>query len=1368
MGFFATLLIVTVIIMAFVTFMKNKEKTNVEEKKEIFTNEAMIIRRIFALEQQVKKLEEANLKYEEEIRILKTGVTIEKEEMQVKEENQQEKVEEVYEGIEIVLPMEKAEIIKDSIIENIEDDITETKLNINENIEIFSSNIETTKENIEAKTDVIEKIEKNELEKLEEKSEESLSVVTIKSKDKLSAENIMKSTEIKSEKESKPDKREFNKKIENLLSIESIISKLGILLFIIGMGFLFKFTYSMGLITKEIRVIAGIITGFAFAGLTEFMYRRGRDKLGQIFAGGSIAIFYLTIFASFYLYKMIGYQMAFGAMVIVTIAAYGAAIKYDSAALSIVGFLGGMGTPFMLYTGEGSVSGLIMYNCFIIFGTSLIYGVKGWKSLFWSALIGAWGVLVLVLFKTNLTGSERSWAEAGTIFHWVCFWSAAVGREILVLKNKKYEEPSIGYLERFISKELVETIKKHSHIVVISMPMVAMGLIMKISGIGYRKEIWGWYGAVAALIYFMLSFILRKMKINNKLEYSHILTGILFSIFSVVEFFRGDILALSLIAEGAALIIAGKYLNDRFIKRAADILLIMGNGMALKGVVLIILNNNLSINSIISYTIIMAVGIAVIIFAEEKKKKVYGIFYIQFIGTVTSLFYIMHFINNREYFTIGAGILILINYIILKKKELVNREIIHLGVAAVIIYKFADFVFTNGDIGKVGIASLNDIIFVVLLWVSSIIMKKEDSARKVYRNVSAVVIFLIMLRDFSTIKGGVDLAVIIYGTLILAGSLFTLYNKKRDGYIALETGLSLFSAYFVARYFIIFINESAAAAQFITDLFGAVVIYAVSIAVTNREIKKLAGNVAVISIILLLIRETGGAGYTNCFTVLITLSAAYLFKKAAEYKKEYINYNVISPFAVIILFEIIRVFSINGEGVTKQFAVDLAAAVVIIAIGVIEKNKIEQMVYKISGYIVLMSIFIRDFHMKERGIEIVILCWSAVYLTTIVVEKREQKFDIWRYIFAITAAMTAFNIINVFYSNNYSMFSIGVNTTVSFLFIMSSFITKKYGIGIIRNIGTALFTISLIELLQKIRAVSEENGILYIVLLLAVIWSIVKFSESRFKLENPTSKYTVWGVIVLAIGDIIFRMNSDISFERVVIQVLVVILLQMGAITDENKKRGEIIAVSLIPIMLGYLFTTVGSIIFFLPSGGILLAVLQRVYLKTKKEQSFKGVEWIFYIYTAGMILAVLMLNNEESGTTLGFVLEIISICIIFEMKRKFEKLRKNRFYEFLLHFLIIVSAYRNFAESSSGNGIISMIWGVYGVAVIIYGVKKLDKTKIYTALAIIVAVALKLLIIDLSEVEAIWKIVLFMGFGASLLAVSYYLHPILQREEMQ
>ena len=85
MGFFATLLIVTVIIMAFVTFMKNKEKTNVEEKKEIFTNEAMVIRRIFALEQQVKKLEEANLKYEEEIRILKTGVTIEKEEMEESE-----------------------------------------------------------------------------------------------------------------------------------------------------------------------------------------------------------------------------------------------------------------------------------------------------------------------------------------------------------------------------------------------------------------------------------------------------------------------------------------------------------------------------------------------------------------------------------------------------------------------------------------------------------------------------------------------------------------------------------------------------------------------------------------------------------------------------------------------------------------------------------------------------------------------------------------------------------------------------------------------------------------------------------------------------------------------------------------------------------------------------------------------------------------------------------------------------------------------------------------------------------------------------------------------------------------------------------
>jgi uncharacterized membrane protein len=56
----------------------------------------------------------------------------------------------------------------------------------------------------------------------------------------------------------------------------------------------------------------------------------------------------------------------------------------------------------------------------------------------------------------------------------------------------------------------------------------------------------------------------------------------------------------------------------------------------------------------------------------------------------------------------------------------------------------------------------------------------------------------------------------------------------------------------------------------------------------------------------------------------------------------------------------------------------------------------------------------------------------------------------------------------------------------------------------------------------------------------------------------------------------------------------------------------------------------------------------------------------------------------------------------------------------------------------------------------------RLDHTQIIRAgMATLFLVVAKLFLVDLSEVEAVWRILLFLGFGGLFLILSYYLQAL-------
>jgi uncharacterized membrane protein len=74
----------------------------------------------------------------------------------------------------------------------------------------------------------------------------------------------------------------------------------------------------------------------------------------------------------------------------------------------------------------------------------------------------------------------------------------------------------------------------------------------------------------------------------------------------------------------------------------------------------------------------------------------------------------------------------------------------------------------------------------------------------------------------------------------------------------------------------------------------------------------------------------------------------------------------------------------------------------------------------------------------------------------------------------------------------------------------------------------------------------------------------------------------------------------------------------------------------------------------------------------------------------------------------------------------------------------------------------VTVAWGIDALLIIGAALKfNRDRNLFIVGAATLFAVAAKLFLVDLYYLEAIWRILLFLGFGALFLVVSYYLQNI-------
>jgi uncharacterized membrane protein len=155
----------------------------------------------------------------------------------------------------------------------------------------------------------------------------------------------------------------------------------GVAMTVLGIGFFLKYAFDQNWIGPAGRIALAYLAAGAFLGSGEWFRRQQATTFGLYLLGGGIATLYLSTFAAFHLYALIGQAPAFGFMVLVTALAGALALFYDAKWLAVLGLIGGFLTPVILSTGQARQIALMSYMAVLNGGILALAVRQRWQLL---------------------------------------------------------------------------------------------------------------------------------------------------------------------------------------------------------------------------------------------------------------------------------------------------------------------------------------------------------------------------------------------------------------------------------------------------------------------------------------------------------------------------------------------------------------------------------------------------------------------------------------------------------------------------------------------------------------------------------------------------------------------------------------------------------------------------------------------------------------------------------------------------------------------------------------------------------------------------------------------------------------------------
>ena len=225
---------------------------------------------------------------------------------------------------------------------------------------------------------------------------------------------------------------------------ENLMSKIGIVILILGVSLGVKYAIDQDLITQTMRIVMGYAAGFGLVGLALWLKKKYFDY-SAILAGGGLAIMYFTTYAAYTYYGLFPQLAAFIIMLFVTVAAVFTAIRYDRQVIALIGQVGAYAIPFLLSNEEGNHIVLFSYIAFINFGILFLAFRKKWNLLYYSAFGLTW-----IIFSLWFSYAEKPTKHSISVIFFAFVFFAQFYATLLIYKIR--QDRNFEFLDLVILK----------------------------------------------------------------------------------------------------------------------------------------------------------------------------------------------------------------------------------------------------------------------------------------------------------------------------------------------------------------------------------------------------------------------------------------------------------------------------------------------------------------------------------------------------------------------------------------------------------------------------------------------------------------------------------------------------------------------------------------------------------------------------------------------------------------------------------------------------------------------------------------------------------------------------------------------------
>lgn len=242
----------------------------------------------------------------------------------------------------------------------------------------------------------------------------------------------------------KPGFFERNPDLEKFIG-ENLVSKIGIAILVLAIGFFVKYAIDNEWIGTIGRVAIGLACGGILVAIAHRL-QKSYHAFSSVLVGGGLAVFYFTIALAYHEYHLFGSTATFIIMLVITAFAVALSLLYNRQEVAIIALVGGFASPFLASSGSGNYVALFIYLIILNTGLLIIAYYKAWRWLnllafiFTCILFWAW---LGTLPDVTAPSIYRSAFVFATIFY-VLFFAINIANNIK--ENKKFIGSDFGIL----------------------------------------------------------------------------------------------------------------------------------------------------------------------------------------------------------------------------------------------------------------------------------------------------------------------------------------------------------------------------------------------------------------------------------------------------------------------------------------------------------------------------------------------------------------------------------------------------------------------------------------------------------------------------------------------------------------------------------------------------------------------------------------------------------------------------------------------------------------------------------------------------------------------------------------------------------